>query len=219
MTKKNNWIALDKMGVSDLHNLKRPLSRIEALYLYTVDVDKGFRGSVRLYSRQWNWSRDKVAKFLHEIHSSTGSRTNGAGKKANELHFILLDKKATNRPETGRLDSSLISVSENKKAINQPAISHTNKTKNKNKNSDFDPLSVKPEWISVEDWSDLVTHRKSIKKAVHTPRAYKSIVTELSVAKQRGFTPRECVDEMANRSWIGFKAEWMNGEPKQSDWN
>lgn len=74
----------------------------------------------------------------------------------------------------------------------------------------FDPMTIKPDWITAEDWSDLVTHRKSHpKKPAQTKRAYTAIITQLSIATENGFSVSECIDKMTSSSWAGFDASWM----------
>ena len=73
----------------------------------------------------------------------------------------------------------------------------------------FSPFSIKPDSVTEEDWKDLILHRKKV-KATETERAYKTIIAQLSIAEKNGFSPKTCIDEICNRSWRGFKAEWMN---------
>lgn len=78
----------------------------------------------------------------------------------------------------------------------------------KKKNSNFDLKNYRPEWIDEQNWLDLIEHRKK-KKATQTKRAIDSVFKELRIAINSGFTITECVDEITNRGWKGFKANWM----------
>lgn len=80
--------------------------------------------------------------------------------------------------------------------------------KKNNTGSSFEPLNFRPDFISEENWDDIIEHRKSV-KATNTKRAYSSLVKQMKLAIEQGLTVEQCVDEMTNRSWTGFKVEWM----------
>lgn len=77
------------------------------------------------------------------------------------------------------------------------------------KNISFSPKTMKPDWITEEDWWDIIAHRK-VRKAASTERAFRLLVKELEKAVSAGFAIKECVDAMTSKNWIGFQAEWMS---------
>ena len=85
-------------------------------------------------------------------------------------------------------------------------VKEVKKTTNSKK---FNPLDSKPDSIDEKDWQDLITHRKAV-KATSSERAYQAIINQIEIAVRNGFSPKECIDEICNRSWRGFKAEWLH---------
>ncbi len=83
------------------------------------------------------------------------------------------------------------------------------------KKTTFNVKNFKPDWISQNDWDDIIEHRKR-KKASLTKRGLTSLIKELSLAVEQGFSVADCVDKMTNRNWTGFEAIWMSGAQQQS---
>ena len=73
----------------------------------------------------------------------------------------------------------------------------------------------KPSWIGEQDWIDLIEHRKSV-KAVNSNRALNSVLRELEKGCALGWAVPDMIDEMANRSWRGFKAAWLSVKGNQA---
>ena len=65
------WIPIDK-NFRYFMPLDKPYTRLEAMVSYTIDKDEGKKISIKGYSRIWQWSRNKVRKFLEEINTSKG---------------------------------------------------------------------------------------------------------------------------------------------------
>lgn len=80
--KKGGWIAIDKRFINLLPKDDRPFTILEAMFSYSVDRDNKHSGSINGYATLWNWSRDKVRRFIHMIENGddypTGKKT---GKK------------------------------------------------------------------------------------------------------------------------------------------
>jgi len=73
---------------------------------------------------------------------------------------------------------------------------------------------IRPDFISEKSWNDLLTHRKE-KRASRSKRAIDTLTGEIEKAVSAGFSVDQCIDEMVNRNWTGFKAEWMeNSRPR-----
>lgn len=63
-----------------------------------------------------------------------------------------------------------------------------------------------PENVSLDVWEDFVNHRKA-KKSPITKTAMTRIENE---AQKIGWTFQQAIEEMLNRGWTGFKAEWID---------
>lgn len=67
----------------------------------------------------------------------------------------------------------------------------------------------KPEWIKNEEWADLLESRKA-KKLQNTKAALTPFANQLKLAKEKGYSVRQCLDEFIPSRWTRFKAEWMD---------
>jgi len=66
-----------------------------------------------------------------------------------------------------------------------------------------------PDWFAPKDWADLMEHRRK-KGAIQSERALKVLRDELNKAHERlGLDSKAITDEITNRGWRGFKAEWL----------
>lgn len=86
------------------------------------------------------------------------------------------------------------------------------KNKESTKETIFHPKDIKPDFISSDQFKDIQLHRRKV-NATNTERSWKSFFKQMTLAFEKGFAIDECIDEMSNRSWKGFKADWMK-EPK-----
>jgi hypothetical protein len=84
----------------------------------------------------------------------------------------------------------------------------------------FNPLKVRPEWITEKQWAELIDHRRRHpKKPVQSAKAYESLTKQLEIARRGGWSFDEILEKITNRSWAGFEAEWMgqrNGHGQNS---
>ncbi len=76
MSKRGNWVAIDKNVVQAFKEINRPYSRVEALVSHSINIDCGCGWTISGYSKLWQWSRDKVRKFISELHSDEGHLLN-----------------------------------------------------------------------------------------------------------------------------------------------
>lgn len=106
MSKGNGWVPIDKMLAQDFKYIKRPLSRIEAMFSYTVDVDNGITGTIAGYATQWGWSRNKVRRFVNCIGTEEGhlkdSRRTAEGHPIRFIDNGLWSKKDSKGTEEGQ---------------------------------------------------------------------------------------------------------------------
>lgn len=96
----NGWVPIFK-GFRKLLPLDRPYTKLEAAFCLQLDFDEGKEVSVTGYSTLWQWSKDKVRKFLDDIGveiiypESTKNKQNQRGK--------ITSKKPTDQPTDNRL--------------------------------------------------------------------------------------------------------------------
>ena len=80
----------------------------------------------------------------------------------------------------------------------------------------FHPKRLKPDFVSVDQWDNVLIHRKAM-KATNTKLAIERLITQLNKAVDANFTIDQCLGMMVDRSWRGFKMEWMeNAREKQT---
>ncbi len=72
MSKSCGWVPIDKSLVHLLNRHNRPYSILEAMMSYSCDSDKGRVGSISGYATLWQWSRNKVRRFIRGISSDKG---------------------------------------------------------------------------------------------------------------------------------------------------
>jgi len=90
----------------------------------------------------------------------------------------------------------------------QPTNNQQPLTNNQKKNK-F--VVVKPENIPEKLWDDFLELRKS-KKAPLTERAWNAILRE---SKKAGLTLEAALEEICERTWVSFKAEWVTKKVAQ----
>ena len=110
MKKSNSqaWVAMPKGAAAEFSKIRRPYSKIEALFSYSLDLNCGKVRSCRDYSRMWTWSRDKTKLFFlqhGENRPQTGHKPATNQPRYNVISLENKDasghKPATNRPQTG----------------------------------------------------------------------------------------------------------------------
>lgn len=63
------WVPIPRFLVSDLP-LDRPYSRVEAAYSIALDRYEGRVATLRAYARLWQWSPNRVSRFLNELEAN-----------------------------------------------------------------------------------------------------------------------------------------------------
>lgn len=86
--------------------------------------------------------------------------------------------------------------------------SEPKKTEAKNLSDSKTYKPEKPDEVSDQVWSDLLSHRK-IKKTSNTQTAWNVIFSQLEKAKQAtGHSLDQIITEWITRDWKGFKSDW-----------
>ena len=106
--------------------------------------------------------------------------------------------------------------SEKKSALKSEMKSEPNQLLTKNQEpltNNHKPINTiqAPEGVSVEVWNDFLVQRKKA-RAVVSENVIKSISKE---AQKAGWSLEQALAECSARGWRGFKAEWVNKEPKK----
>lgn len=91
----------------------------------------------------------------------------------------------------------------------QDTLPNTHNPKPKKKGVDFSALQMTDEQLN-----DLKAHRQKV-KAPLTQRAVNGLAKQLELAKQKNWTIDDVLDEMSERGWKSFKAEWIAAKPNQ----
>lgn len=85
---------------------------------------------------------------------------------------------------------------------------NTKKTKSKTQSAVDTYKPQKPDEVSDQVWSDLLSHRK-IKKTSNTQTAWNVIFSQLEKAKRAtGHSLDQIITEWITRDWKGFKSDW-----------
>ncbi len=175
---------------------------------------------VKLNPGEFIFGRNKAAYFLNESPSTIWKRMKklenlGCIKiKSNNQYSIVsicnwgdyqAEKPTSEQPSNNQVTTKEQLSNTNKKDNN---VNKENKTTQK-----FNPQSIRPEWITEEDWNDVIDHRKKHpKKPVQTERAYRGLIKQFKIAMEKGFTISDCVDRITTSSWQSFNADWMKQE-------
>ena len=86
---RNGWVGIDNQFYEELKKVNRKLTRLEAAFWFTRDLNKNKEWSINLYSKQWGWSRNKVRKFVKETRSKKGSVKSGKkNQKGHPAHLL-----------------------------------------------------------------------------------------------------------------------------------
>lgn len=72
MSRGDNYVMIDKAIAQEFRHINRPYSRVEALVSHSINVNCGRRYTIAGYAKVWQWSRNKVRKFIADIASDAG---------------------------------------------------------------------------------------------------------------------------------------------------
>lgn len=207
MSKSNGWIKLDKNFAQELPN-DRPYTKLEAVFSHAKDLDEGKPYTVNGYAKQWQWSRNKVRKFLNDIRTPEGHpighfRDTGGTSGGHNGHLIingLQEWKDTIRtPEGHRRDTP-------KDTGEDTTIKTKTKRKTKTKEKDTKVSGKKPDDASTINRVVSYLNRKTNSNyREQTPATQRLIRARL----KEGFRPddfKTVIDNM-QRVWHGTEQE------------
>ena len=99
--KNGNWVPIDKNAVHYLP-YDRAYTRLEALFSIQVDYNNNRSVSVAGYSKLWQWSRNKVLKFLSDI-DIVINYPDSTSNKQNQKGQIKRQIKGRSRADQGQI--------------------------------------------------------------------------------------------------------------------
>lgn len=95
-----------------------------------------------------------------------------------------------------------------------------NREKKKTKTKVLSKQEIKlPDWITSDQWNELLQHRTRIKKPLRTERAMNGILSKLKEGLDSGYSVEEMLTAIDLNGWQGFNYEWMeraNGNSNQT---
>lgn len=168
--------------------------------------------SIGVLPGQFVFGRNKAAEVFGWSPSTTWNRM----QRLSEIGCITIESNkqysvvsicnwATYQPDDDKKVTSNGQAIDKQLTGNGQAIDTNKNVKNVKK---VNNVLLRPDFISEKTWQDLLEHRKN-KKAKNTERAISTLVSQIKEATEMKYTPDQCIDEMVNRNWTGFKAEWM----------
>jgi len=170
-----------------------------------INLKRGQTGRSELtLARRWQWSRNKVRRFLKWLENNEMISLKQDNKTSliticNYDHYQGVQNK-NDTPDGTTNDTPERHQKDTKRYTNKK-----NKNEKKNKN-----IIDKPENVSDQTWSDFLTHRKS-KKAPITQTVINTFTKE---AERAGMSLEDALIESISRGWRGFKADWMENSAK-----
>ncbi len=124
-------------------------------------------------------------------------------------HIEPPSKKEKCKKEKVAQDNSTPSSRTSRSKGNSSSGKKQRRSREKSESPSLNPMEMRPEWVSEQDWADLVEYRTGHKKASFSARYVRHLLRELQLATKIGYTPSMCIDEIINRNWTGFRADWL----------
>ena len=158
-------------------------------------IKQGRKDLVRLTEKGMTWN----VKGTTQGDAKLGNKSDFKGGNS-EINPTLSQNSEINPSKLGNKSEKTPENSE----INPTDKNTSNKSTSNKKR--YEPQ--KPDEVSDQVWSDLLSHRK-IKKTSNTQTAWNVIFGQLEKAKQAtGHSLDQIVTEWITRDWKGFKSDW-----------
>ncbi|MCP5006888.1 MAG: hypothetical protein GY941_23520 [Planctomycetes bacterium] len=216
MSRGNYWIALDKNMGQYLKYIKRPYSEIEAMYSYSLDVDNGKEGSIAGYSVLWEWSRNKVRRFIKGIRTVKGHiKDSKRTVKGQAIHFIdnaLMTKKDSKRTVKGHIKDSKRYTTIKPSKPNKPNKKKKSKPKKDSLSDYLKDMIINNNFIEIKNKIfEFYKYRQSMPKAKRykTEAGINMLFKDLNGCRDRGLIVSECIDEAIGRDWLTPKPDYF----------
>lgn len=158
-------------------------------------IKQGRKDLVRLTEKGMTWN----VKGTTQGDAKLGNKSDFKGDNS-EINPTLSQNSEINPSKLGNKSEKTPENSE----INPTDKSTSNKSTSNKKG--YEP--AKPDSVSEQVWSDLLSHRK-IKKTSNTQTAWNVIFSQLEKAKQTtGHSLDQIITEWITRDWKCFKSDW-----------
>lgn len=158
-------------------------------------IKQGRKDLVRLTEKGMTWN----VKGTTQGDAKLGNKSDFKGGNS-EINPTLSQNSEINPSKLGNKSEKTPENSE----INPTDKNTSNKSTSNKKR--YEPQ--KPDEVSDQVWSDLLSHRK-IKKTSNTQTAWNVIFVQLEKAKQAtGHSLDQIITEWITRDWKGFKSDW-----------
>lgn len=158
-------------------------------------IKQGRKDLVRLTEKGMTWN----VKGTTQGDAKLGNKSDFKGGNS-EINPTLSQNSEINPSKLGNKSEKTPQNSE----INPTDKNTSNKSTSNKKR--YEPQ--KPDLVSDQVWSDLLSHRK-IKKTSNTQTAWNVIFSQLEKAKQAtGHSLDQIITEWITRDWKGFKSDW-----------
>ena len=208
MSKGSGYIMLDKYLAQEFKSIRREFSIIEAMFSYTLDQDKGLKGSIKGYSALWGWSRNRVRRFIKLIRTVKGhpgdTRRTPYG---HPLHFIdkalWVDKDSQGTVKGHPKDTQRTPT------INPIILNPKSKEKKKIKKKSFS-VYLQDRIISNNfiESKDVIFEFYKYRQSMPSVKKYKSekgingLFRDLNGCRKAGLIISECLEISMERGWL-----------------
>jgi len=228
MSRGNKWVPLDQYLSQEFKAIKRPFSMIEAMFSYTVDHDRGKEGTISGYATLWQWSRNKVRRFISGIRTDEGHLKDGKRTHSGHpIHFIdkvLMVKKDSRRTAEGQRRDSIkdTTLHPNPNPNKKPPISPRGKIDKLKTylqgNIPPDLKQFSPKIIEFYKYRQQKPKAKKYKTEVGINGLFRDLANCLSA----GYNVNICIDIAMERDWLTpsvdyFKPELFSTAKKQTE--
>jgi len=165
-------------------------------------IKQGRKDLVRLTEKGMTWNVKDTTQGDAKLGNKSDFKCGNS-----EINPSKLGNKSEKTPQNSEINPTDKSTNY-KNTNNNINKKNTKKTKSKTQSAVETYKPQKPDEVSDQVWSDLISHRK-IKKTSNTQTAWNVIFSQLKKAKQAtGHSLDQIITEWITRDWKGFKSDW-----------
>ena len=207
MSRGSKWVPLDKNLAQEFKYIKREFSMIEAMFSYQLDADNGINWTVAGYSKLWQWSRNKVRRFVNCIRTDEGHiRDRKRTQEGHPTHFIdltLNSKKDTKRTQRGHKEDTKHDTT----IEPDPKPNPKEKKKIKKKIDFTDYLQQKIIENNLIETKDKIFEfykyrmAKPVAKRYQTEKGIDGLISDLTECRESGLIMFECIEKAMQKNW------------------
>jgi uncharacterized protein YdaU (DUF1376 family) len=154
------------------------------------------------------WNNTRCNKEINAYHTNQKSKSK-AGLASAEARKRKAEARKQQQKQQDRTDvqhvSNTTSTEGQQNIKHKPITNNQLKKESKKKTIDYSSWPAMPDKQLLADWMQV---RKS-KKSVNTQTAINALGKQLTLAVDAGYTVDQCITIAVERSWAGFKFEWL----------